>query len=201
MKRKLIATALVLAALTVAALCAYIPHISAVQDSETHTEAANDFVQTVSVSVLPAVKPKAVQTAEECDNIADDIMIKVNSADALAADDALWKLYALPKFGKVEDAAPDMTYIGTYKITGYDPHCVHCCGKSDGVTASGAQAVAGYTVAMYGLDFGTLVYIDGLGTFEVMDKGVGPGVIDVACESHAACYPITGNYDVWIMEV
>lgn len=91
------------------------------------------------------------------------------------------------------------TPMGTYKITGYDPYCVHCCGKSDGITASGVPAIVGYTVAMKGVPFGTKIYIDGLGIYEVQDRGVGNGVIDVTCNGHAECYSITGRYDVWLI--
>lgn len=93
----------------------------------------------------------------------------------------------------------DASYAGTYRITGYDPYCSHCCGKSDGITASGQPAQTGYTVAMQGLKFGTKVYIEGLGIFEVQDRGVGPGVIDVACDEHEECYKITGARDVWVL--
>ncbi len=91
-------------------------------------------------------------------------------------------------------------YLGTYAVTGYDPYCAHCCGKADGITASGAVATEGYTVAMSGdFPFGTRIYIEGLGVFEVQDRGVGPGKIDVACDSHADCYALTGRYKVWVV--
>jgi 3D (Asp-Asp-Asp) domain-containing protein len=40
-----------------------------------------------------------------------------------------------------------------------------------------------YTVAS-DLPFGTILYIDGLGTFEVQDRGVGGAWIDVFVGSH-----------------
>lgn len=87
---------------------------------------------------------------------------------------------------------PTKRYLGTFKITGYDPWCRHCCGK--------VEAVVGTTIAMKDLEYGTRVYIEGLGEYIVQDRGVGTGVIDVACSSHADCYAITGNYDVYIVE-
>ena len=87
--------------------------------------------------------------------------------------------------------------LGTYKITGYDPLCEHCCGKSDGITASGAMAVPGYTAAMADVPFGTVLYIDGIGTVVVQDRGPAPGIIDIACVDHDACYAITGVYEVY----
>lgn len=94
-------------------------------------------------------------------------------------------------------AVEPMKLIGTYKITGYDPLCEHCCGKSDGITASGAMAVPGYTAAMADVPFGTVLYIDGLGTVVVQDRGPAPGIIDIACVDHDACYAITGVYEVY----
>ena len=93
-------------------------------------------------------------------------------------------------------------YLGTYKITGYDV-CVACCGKTDGVTASGTQATVGRTCAAAAdLPFGTRIWIDGIGERTVEDRGGGVRGqhIDVLVEDHAAAYAITGYYQVWILE-
>lgn len=97
-------------------------------------------------------------------------------------------------------AEPKLTSIGTMYITGYDD-CVHCCGKTDGITASGTKATVGRTVAMSSeYAFGTRVYIEGLGYYTVEDRGVGAGVVDVYCNNHSECYAITGYREVWIVE-
>jgi 3D (Asp-Asp-Asp) domain-containing protein len=58
-----------------------------------------------------------------------------------------------------------------YVITAYCP-CVKCCGKTDGITASGVKAVEGVTVAMNkSVPFGTKIYIDGVGERIVQDRG------------------------------
>ena len=90
-------------------------------------------------------------------------------------------------------------YIGTFQVYGYDPFCYHCNGKTDGITASGLKATFGQTVAMKGYPFGTKLYIEGLGEYIVEDRGVGSGIIDVACKNHAACHTVTGKYDVYIV--
>lgn len=91
-------------------------------------------------------------------------------------------------------------YLGEYTVTGYDLWCAHCQGKWVGVTASGIPPVVGRTVAMCkDYPFGTQIYIEGLGIYTVEDRGVGPGHIDVACNSHAECYALTGRYKVWIL--
>ena len=96
---------------------------------------------------------------------------------------------------------PNMIYLGTYYITGYDL-CYSCCGKTDGVTASGAYATVGRTIAASSeFAFGTRLYIDGIGERVVEDRGgaIGGGRIDVLCNNHDECYAITGWYDVWLV--
>ncbi len=57
------------------------------------------------------------------------------------------------------------------EVTGYCP-CDACCGKHDGITASGAKATEGRTVAAgTGIPFGSDVYIPGAGWRVVEDRG------------------------------
>ena len=93
----------------------------------------------------------------------------------------------------------NLRFLGTYYITGYDT-CAQCCGKSDGITASGVRAAVGRTVAMSGLPFGTRIYIEGIGYRVVEDRGVSGGKVDVLCNNHSECYAITGRYKVYIVE-
>ena len=92
-----------------------------------------------------------------------------------------------------------MTPLGEYKVVGYDPYCTHCCPRGDGITASGVPATVGRTCAIEGLPFGTKLYISGLGEYVVEDRGVSGNMIDIACDGHAACYAITGTYEVFII--
>ena len=94
----------------------------------------------------------------------------------------------------------EMTYLGRYYITGYDI-CAKCCGKSDGITSSGAAATVGRTIAAgREFAFGTKLYIDGIGERVVEDRGVSNGKIDVLCSNHSECFALTGYYDVWLVE-
>lgn len=58
--------------------------------------------------------------------------------------------------------------VDEWKITAYCS-CVKCCGKSDGITASGKPAKSGY-VACNWLKFGTRLIIDG-NSYTVQDRG------------------------------
>jgi 3D (Asp-Asp-Asp) domain-containing protein len=83
---------------------------------------------------------------------------------------------------KYEDI-PKLRELGTYKLTAYCS-CSKCCGKSDGITASGTKATANRTVATSGFAFGTKLYING-NTYVVEDRGVPSGVIDIYFDSHS----------------
>lgn len=73
-----------------------------------------------------------------------------------------------------------------YTITAYCA-CKKCCGKTDGITASGVKAVEGITVAAdtKKLPFGTQVEIDGH-IYTVQDRGgaIKGNRIDIYFESH-----------------
>ena len=84
-------------------------------------------------------------------------------------------------------AVAEREYIEvTAKLTAYCP-CVKCCGKSDGITASGTQATAGRTVAVDTrlIPYGTEISIDGK-TYVAEDCGgkVKGYTIDVFFNSH-----------------
>ena len=83
---------------------------------------------------------------------------------------------------KFEDI-PEYEELGTYKLTAYCA-CSKCCGKSDGITASGVKAQAGRTVAAKNLSFGTELMINGE-IYTVEDRGVGSGVVDIFFDSHS----------------
>ena len=90
-------------------------------------------------------------------------------------------------------------YKGRYYITGYDI-CRKCCGKTDGITASGAKASVGRTIAApKSFPFGTVLYIEGIGERVVEDRGgsVKKQRLDVLCSNHGECYALTGWYDVY----
>lgn len=76
--------------------------------------------------------------------------------------------------------------VEEYVITAYCP-CVKCCGKTDGITASGEKAVEGVTVAMdKSIPFGTKIYIYGVGERIVQDRGgaIKGNRIDLYFDSH-----------------
>lgn len=75
-------------------------------------------------------------------------------------------------------------YSFTATLTAYC-HCKKCCGKSNGITASGAKVKEGVTVANGKLPFGTRIYIEGVGERVVQDRGVGGNSVDIYFSSHS----------------
>ena len=78
------------------------------------------------------------------------------------------------------------TGTAIYKVTGYCA-CAKCCGKTNGITASGTKATAGRTIAASGqFTFGTKLLINGT-TYIVEDRGgaIKGNKIDVYFNTHA----------------
>lgn len=78
--------------------------------------------------------------------------------------------------------------IGTYEITAYCS-CNYCCGKSNGLTASGTKATANHTIAadLNRFSFGDEVIIDGK-KYVIEDTGgaIKNNRIDMFFESHSS---------------
>ena len=80
----------------------------------------------------------------------------------------------------------DLKSLGTFKLTAYCA-CSKCCGKSDGITASGTKAKQGRTIAVdpKQIPYGTKVVINGhTYTAEDCGGGIGKNRIDVFFNSH-----------------
>ena len=81
---------------------------------------------------------------------------------------------------------PSKVSLGTFKLTAYCP-CSKCCGKSDGITASGTRATQGRTIAVDTrvIPIGKNVIIDG-NTYIAEDTGgaIKGNRIDVYFNSH-----------------
>lgn len=87
-----------------------------------------------------------------------------------------------------EPYEPVLTYLGEFKIFAYCP-CISCCGKADGITASGTTATEGRTVAADPdvIPMGSEMFVGGMGFRTVEDTGSGIDgmTLDMFFESHA----------------
>lgn len=95
---------------------------------------------------------------------------------------------------------PASEYLGIWRITAYC-NCEACCGVwAYGPTSSGVMPSTWWTVACNDLPDGTIVYVDGLGTFEVQDSGVPWGCLDVYVGDHQTALDFGMKYlDVYIV--
>lgn len=125
--------------------------------------------------------------------IIDGQELKIPNVDNICIESSVsYSSYESASQVEPETNENGMIYIGDYKITGYNPWCVHCCSTDDGITASGVEAEVGRTIAMKGYPYGTEVYIEGYGYYVVEDTGsFKNNTIDIACNSHEECYSIT----------
>lgn len=94
-------------------------------------------------------------------------------------------------------------YCGEFEITYYDS-CYECCGKINGITASGAKVQEGVTVAADTsvIPMGSKIYIEGIGWRTVQDRGgaVKGNKLDIYIPSHDSPMPYNKQkLNVWVV--
>lgn len=94
------------------------------------------------------------------------------------------------------DPHDSMEYLGEWHITAYAYTGNPC--------ANGNMPTAGYTIACNSLDFGTEVYIDGVGVRTVEDRGpgwLGGAWIDLYLGAYGDCLSCGSQYrKVWLIK-
>lgn len=82
----------------------------------------------------------------------------------------------------------------TYHVTAYCI-CEECCGKTDGIGASGIKVQPGISVAGV-LPFGTKVWIEGIGFRTVQDRGsaISENELDILLNSHSDALNFGSQY-------
>lgn len=94
-------------------------------------------------------------------------------------------------------------YCGEFEISYYDS-CYQCCGKTNGMTASGEKAQEGVTVAADTSIFpmGSKIYIEGIGWRTVQDRGgaIKGNKLDIYVPSHDSPMPYNKQkLSVWVV--
>lgn len=104
--------------------------------------------------------------------------------------------YEDPQESKKIEAALDWHYIEDCELTAYCP-CAVCCGKDNGITATGTVAQEGVTIAVDPdvIPLGSWVEIDGH-TYHAEDVGgaVNGNHIDIYFNSHDAAWDFGRRY-------
>ena len=101
-----------------------------------------------------------------------------------------------------ETTTVDNNYLGEFKLTAYCA-CVNCCGKSDGITATGTIATQGRTIAVDPtvIPYGSKVMINGH-TYVAEDCGgaIKENRIDLFFDSHEDALNFgVQYYDVYLL--
>ena len=123
----------------------------------------------ISSVVIKEPKNKIVQISTKVTSRAGDRTIAANAANALAA--------------RVANITPRIMKMNTSAYCA----CMKCCGKTNGITASGTKATANRTIAAPStFAFGTQVVINGR-TYVVEDRGgaIKGNKIDIYVNSHS----------------
>ncbi len=104
---------------------------------------------------------------------------------------------------KAEEEKRASGYVGQFKLTAYCS-CSSCCGWNTGITATGTVATVGRTIAANPavLPYGTVIYVEGYGTYTVEDTGhLGLYTLDVFHNSHQEALNFGIRYaDVYIVK-
>ncbi|MBQ1327157.1 MAG: hypothetical protein IIY49_03875 [Eubacterium sp.] len=102
-------------------------------------------------------------------NVIAEVPTEAPTESASQSTETTYSASAEPIYVSV-DGVSSGTYLGQFVTTAYCP-CVVCCGKTNGITASGAHAQANHTIATDSrFDFGTQLVIDGQ-VYTVEDRG------------------------------
>ena len=129
----------------------------------------------------------AQQRAEEEQRAAEEAARQESAASSdTAAEQAPASESGSSASEETDSSTSGGTYLGRFKLTAYCS-CSICCGQwaaNPGLTASGAMAQEGVTVAMAGVPFGTKLMINGH-VYTVQDRGTAYGHVDIYFSSHA----------------
>lgn len=203
-----------MAANTSATISSYISQISATEEEANALMAQISSADSNIAALLEQAEEEAAQAAEEASDSYDydaemDVSESSDSSvnDTGSAGDDGSDLYEESddtyeeETGNTEDSSyteesssnsGSGTYLGNFRLTGYC-NCAQCCGTAGNATASGAMPVAGHTVAMAGVPFGTQLLINGT-VYTVEDLGTPYGHVDIYFNSHEEALSFGSQY-------
>lgn len=128
------------------------------------------------------VREIATEIATDCNSQTDAVVDETQTTESESVDDSF-------------DG-----YIGRMYITGYTAEEGFPEGSA---TSSGYGVRPGYCAMnsdqrrALGISYGDRIYVEGLGTYTVMDCGCSWGVVDIWLYTNAEAYAITGYYNVY----
>jgi 3D (Asp-Asp-Asp) domain-containing protein len=178
-----------------------IPYETVVKNVESREKGGVDKIITPGVNGIKRITYKVKYQANEViDKIElSSVTIKEPVSKVVEVKTVLSRSSSVARTGN-GDASKLSTMVAgiepvtrTLNASSYDA-CVACCGKTNGITSSGAKATPWYTVAAgRGLPIGTIIYIPSLaskpngGWFIVQDRGgaISDSKIDIYVSTHS----------------
>lgn len=148
-----------------------------------HSEQLNTVVNSLQTEIdnlnnqITTINTNIESTNIKVDTINNEVQAKINTVTSRSQTSS--------RASTLQNQLSSGEYIA-FEATGYC-NCSKCCGKTNGITASGTQATAGRTVAMSSkYSFGTSIEIQGMGTYIVEDRGgaIQGNKIDIYFSSH-----------------
>lgn len=148
-----------------------------------------DFYKTIEkeTPVVEIHKEKTEETSAETPSPQEPVQQEVKKP--------ITTVQTMPQKTEEHKEENHLVSLGTYKITAYCG-CAKCCGKTDGITASGTKVTAGRTIAAPPeIPFGTKISINGH-IYTVEDRGgaIKGNRIDIYFETHQAALDFGVQY-------
>lgn len=131
---------------------------------------------------------KINEEIEKIDQQIEAIQIEQSASELTEVNEPITPVNTAPKY--------EACYLGKFEITAYC-HCVKCCGKSDGITASGTKTTADRTIAVDPriIPLGSKILIDGkIYVAEDVGDGIKGNHIDIYFPTHQAALNFGRQY-------
>lgn len=164
------------------AVCVGVMFVDAFADKHEQSPYTVEDIYTIKDVILGRI----VLTDDEFERLDIDKNGSIGATDMLECKRLIGGTEEDPQESEKIEAALDWHYIEDVTLTAYCP-CVSCCGKDDGITATGTQAQQGVTIAVDPdvIPLGAWVEIDGhMFRAEDVGGGVCGNRIDVYYDSH-----------------
>lgn len=174
------------------------------QDSRTFVKPGTPIVERTRKEIVKHTIDATYLVYDEPDKVIDEVEAPVSEEVVIDVEieDVVEESHCVDDYSEEEIieneisyTEPGLTYLGTYEITAYEYTGSTC--------ANGNYPTPWYTVASNYFDFGTTLYIDGVGYVVVEDRGAswhGSDWLDLYIGDIDACYEWGRQYlDVYLV--
>lgn len=131
------------------------------------------------------MKKQQEETNKKIDEVNNKVSVTSRGGN-ISRESTTYKVSETKKTSSRSSSSISKEGYATFNVSAYCS-CAKCCGKTNGITASGVKAKSGVTIAApSNYSFGTKIYLEGMGTYVVQDRGgaIKGNKIDVYFDSH-----------------